>query len=236
MVIGDRLRLLREQKNLSQGDIEKVTGLIRAYISRVENGHTVPSLSTLEKFARALEVPMYQLFYDGEEPPKLKNLFKGKTADEVAFGSTGDQARDESTAQFRDRLLQQAQTSAEKALELNGRKNWTPAQLNLARIFFAQKRIDDATTVLQKILGAIPVPAASPAQPPPPVDVSSIASTIIGMAPAGDAIAIADIIRAAWGQLTPAGLQALLPAVAGRVTPALLSKIFERLPHRAPER
>ena|ERR1700678_1961718 len=93
MVIGDRLRLLREQKNLSQGDIEKVTGLVRAYISRVENGHTVPSLATLEKFARTLEVPMYQLFYDGEEPPKLKNLFKGKTCDEVAFGSTRKEAK-----------------------------------------------------------------------------------------------------------------------------------------------
>jgi tetratricopeptide (TPR) repeat protein len=147
-----------------------------------------------------------------------------------------DQARDESNAQFRDRLLQQAQTSAEKALELNGRKNWTPAQLNLARIFVAQKRIDEARAVLKKILGASPVPAATTAPPPPTVDVSSIASTIIGMAPANDGIAIADIIRATWGQMTPAGLQALLPALAGRVTPSLLSKIFERLPQGTPER
>jgi hypothetical protein len=147
-----------------------------------------------------------------------------------------DQARDESNAPFRDRLLQQAQTSAEKALELNGRKNWTPAQLNLARIFVAQKRIDEATAVLKKILGASAVAAAAAAQPPPAVDVSSIASTIIGMAPANDAIAIADIIRAAWGRLTPAGLQALLPALAGRVTPSLLSKIFELLPQGTPER
>jgi len=65
MVIGDRLRELREQKNLSQGDIEKRTGLLRCYISRVENGHTVPAIETLEKLARALEIPMYQLFYDG---------------------------------------------------------------------------------------------------------------------------------------------------------------------------
>jgi transcriptional regulator with XRE-family HTH domain len=93
MVIGDRLRLLREQKKLSQGHIEERTGLFRCYISRVENGHTVPSIETLEKFARALEVPLYQLFYDGEEPPKLKNLFKGKTADEVAFGSTRNEAK-----------------------------------------------------------------------------------------------------------------------------------------------
>ena len=62
MVIGDRLRELRETKKLSQGDIEKRTGLLRCYISRVENGHTVPAIETLEKLARALEIPLYQLF------------------------------------------------------------------------------------------------------------------------------------------------------------------------------
>src|SRR6266702_3009611 len=53
MVIADRLRVLREEKQLSQGDIEKRTGLLRCYISRVENGHTVPAIETLEKMARA---------------------------------------------------------------------------------------------------------------------------------------------------------------------------------------
>jgi transcriptional regulator with XRE-family HTH domain len=93
MVIGDRLREMREGKNLSQGDIEKRTGLLRCYISRVENGHTVPAIETLEKMARALEVPLYQLFYDGEEPPKLPNLPKRKTADDIAWGVTGKDAR-----------------------------------------------------------------------------------------------------------------------------------------------
>jgi transcriptional regulator with XRE-family HTH domain len=93
MIIGDRLRALREEKNLSQGDIEKRTGLIRCYVSRVENGHTVPAIETIEKFARALEVPMYQLFYDGEEPPKLANLPKRKSSDEIAWGSSGKDAR-----------------------------------------------------------------------------------------------------------------------------------------------
>src|SRR4029077_15187939 len=93
MIIGDRLRELREGKSLSQGDIEKKTGLLRCYVSRVENGHTVPAVETLEKFARALEVPMYQLFYDGEEPPKLLNLPKRKSADDIAWGSTGKDAR-----------------------------------------------------------------------------------------------------------------------------------------------
>ena len=92
MVIGDRLRELRSGKKLSQGDIEKRTGLLRCYISRVENGHTVPAIETLEKIARALEVPLYQLFYDGEEPPKLPNLLKRKTSDDVVWGSSGKQA------------------------------------------------------------------------------------------------------------------------------------------------
>jgi transcriptional regulator with XRE-family HTH domain len=93
MFIGDRLRALREEKNLSQGDIEKRTGLFRCYISRVENGHTVPAIETIEKFARALDVPLYQLFYDGEEPPDLPNLPDRKTAREIAWGSSGKDAR-----------------------------------------------------------------------------------------------------------------------------------------------
>jgi transcriptional regulator with XRE-family HTH domain len=93
VVIGDRLRQLREEKKYSQGDIEKKTGLLRCYVSRVENGHTVPAVETLEKFARALEVPMYQLFYDGEEPPKLPNLLKRKSADDIVWGSSGNDAR-----------------------------------------------------------------------------------------------------------------------------------------------
>jgi transcriptional regulator with XRE-family HTH domain len=92
MIIGDRLRELREAKKFSQGDIEKRTGLLRCYISRVENGHTVPAIETLEKLARALEIPLYQLFYDGNEPPQLPNLLKGKTANDTAFGSKGKQA------------------------------------------------------------------------------------------------------------------------------------------------
>ncbi len=90
MVIAERLRALREHKNMSQGDIEKRTGLLRCYISRVENGHTVPSIETLEKLARALEVPMYQLFYDGENPPKAKLPIHG---DGKAWGSSGRDAR-----------------------------------------------------------------------------------------------------------------------------------------------
>jgi len=89
VIIADRLRALREAKQLSQGDVEKRTGLLRCYISRVENGHTVPAIETIEKMARALEVPIYQVFYDGDKPPELPNLPKRKTSDDIAWGSTG---------------------------------------------------------------------------------------------------------------------------------------------------
>jgi transcriptional regulator with XRE-family HTH domain len=90
MIIGERLRALREEKHLSQGQIEKRTGLLRCYISRVEHGHTVPSIETLEKMSRALEVPLYQLFYEGENPPALPKYKSVKTP---SWGSSGKEAR-----------------------------------------------------------------------------------------------------------------------------------------------
>jgi transcriptional regulator with XRE-family HTH domain len=89
MLIAERLKALREQKNMSQGDIEKRTGLLRCYISRVENGHTVPAIETLEKMARAMEVPIHALFYDGEQPPAA--LPKPMVAN--GWGSSGKDAR-----------------------------------------------------------------------------------------------------------------------------------------------
>jgi transcriptional regulator with XRE-family HTH domain len=92
MIIGDRLRTLREQKKLSQGDIEKRSGLLRAYLSRVENGHTIPTIETLEKWAKALDMPMYQFFYEGGKPPEPSTLRVWKPADETAWGNSGDDA------------------------------------------------------------------------------------------------------------------------------------------------
>jgi transcriptional regulator with XRE-family HTH domain len=102
MIIGDRLRDLREQKQFSQGEIEKRTGLLRCYISRVENGHTVPAVETLEKFARALEVPLYQLFYEGDEPPQPSSFHRGKIVTKIAWGDSGKDAR--TLAKFRHLL------------------------------------------------------------------------------------------------------------------------------------
>lgn len=86
MIIGDRLRQLREVKKFSQALIEQRTGLFRCYISRVENGHTVPNIETLEKLSRALEVPLYQLFYDGEESAQVPKASGSKESDWAAHG------------------------------------------------------------------------------------------------------------------------------------------------------
>jgi transcriptional regulator with XRE-family HTH domain len=91
MDIGYRLRSVREEKKLSQGDIEKRSGLLRFYISRVENGHTVPAIETLEKIARALEMPLYQLMFDGDKPPTVPLKGDGRRSDE--WGSAGKDAR-----------------------------------------------------------------------------------------------------------------------------------------------
>lgn len=74
MLIGQKLREIREAKNMSQVEIAEATGLVQPYVSRVENGHTIPGVETLEKWASALKVPLYQILYDGEEPPKPLKL------------------------------------------------------------------------------------------------------------------------------------------------------------------
>jgi transcriptional regulator with XRE-family HTH domain len=66
MDIGTRLRQLRKAKQLSQGDLEERSGMVRCYISRIENGHTIPSVETLAKWARALDLELYQVFWEGE--------------------------------------------------------------------------------------------------------------------------------------------------------------------------
>jgi transcriptional regulator with XRE-family HTH domain len=116
MLIGERLRTLRGKKKLSQGDIEKRTGLLRCYISRVENGHTVPAVETLEKFAHALEVPLYQFFYEGKESPALLAAPKRSATDEVGWGSTRQQGRE--WERFRHLLARMKESDRRLLLDL----------------------------------------------------------------------------------------------------------------------
>src|ERR1700754_1279073 len=109
MIIGDRLKALRESKKLSQGQMQDRTGLLRCYISRVENGHTTPAIETLEKIARALGVPMYAIFYDGEKPPRLPQL---NPPDKHGFGASGRER------QFVEKLCQSLARMKPKDLRL----------------------------------------------------------------------------------------------------------------------
>jgi transcriptional regulator with XRE-family HTH domain len=93
VLIGQKLREIRESKNLSQGDIERLTGLIRCYTSRVENGHTVPTIGTLEKYARALDVPLFFLFY-GEKSSIEKLSLSPASASEVSSRTRGKESRE----------------------------------------------------------------------------------------------------------------------------------------------
>ena len=85
-MVSERLRAIREAKKLSQADMEERTGILRCDLSLVENGQAVPTIEILEKMARALDLPLHELFYGGEQAPVLQNLPNRLTADEIACG------------------------------------------------------------------------------------------------------------------------------------------------------
>src|SRR6202161_1972149 len=93
MIVADRLRTLREKKKLSQGDIEERTGLLRCYVSRVENGHTGPAVETLEKVARGLGVPLYEFVSGGGDPPQRHPALDVKGTGADSWGATGKDER-----------------------------------------------------------------------------------------------------------------------------------------------
>jgi hypothetical protein len=138
-----------------------------------------------------------------------------------------EQAREERNTELRGQILQQAQTCAEQALALNGRKNWAPAQLNLARILVAEARVDEARLSLQKILGVVKDGTSVVPQSVP--DVESITKVILQMALTNDPTTIADSIHAAWGPLDRVTLQALIQAIAGRVPSGVVTAVLARL-------
>jgi len=84
MSIGTTIRGYRLQRGMSQGDIEKRTGLLRCYLSRVENGHTVPSLDTLAKIASAMEIPLSQFFMEEGAPVEVQQG-ASLSEDEIRF-------------------------------------------------------------------------------------------------------------------------------------------------------
>jgi transcriptional regulator with XRE-family HTH domain len=85
MNIGETIRNFRLQRSMSQGDIEKRTGLLRCYLSRVENGHTIPSLDTLAKIAGAMDLALSQFFADGHNSNGHSKGLPQLSDDEVRF-------------------------------------------------------------------------------------------------------------------------------------------------------
>jgi transcriptional regulator with XRE-family HTH domain len=84
MLIGERLKAVRESKSLSQGHVEQRTGLLRCYVSRCENGHTIPSIETLEKWTKALDISMAELFSEIGKAPKPLLAFKNINAQKMS--------------------------------------------------------------------------------------------------------------------------------------------------------
>jgi transcriptional regulator with XRE-family HTH domain len=117
MLIGQKLREIREAKNMSQVEIAEATGLVQPYVSRVENGHTIPGVETLEKWASALKVPLYQILYEGEEPPKPLKL-SGNHNQELWGNSARDSHDLKRLRQFLSRMNEQER---ELLLSLAGR-------------------------------------------------------------------------------------------------------------------
>jgi|SRR5215469_12874745 len=82
MFLGDRLRFLRDRKQITLRQFAQRSGLSQSLLLRVENGHAVPDMEQIEHLAAALEVPVYQLFCDSENPP-LQNLPDRLSEDEI---------------------------------------------------------------------------------------------------------------------------------------------------------
>ena len=116
MLIGQKLREIREAKKMSQVEIAETTGLVQPYVSRVENGHTIPGVETLEKWASALRVPLYQILYDGEEPPKPLKLSGNH---HELWGNSGRQMHD--LKRLRQYLAKMNEGERELLMSLAGR-------------------------------------------------------------------------------------------------------------------
>jgi transcriptional regulator with XRE-family HTH domain len=87
VVMIERLRIVRRARGVSPEEVERRAGLPSSYFDELESGRIVPSLETWERIARALDIPLVQLFYDGERPPELPNLPGRKTAEDIAGAS-----------------------------------------------------------------------------------------------------------------------------------------------------
>jgi transcriptional regulator with XRE-family HTH domain len=79
--LGKRVKQIREEKGMTQGDVATKLNITRSYISRVEKGERAPSVPRLEKLATALDVSVEELFYNepfDDKWNKVIEAFEGK--------------------------------------------------------------------------------------------------------------------------------------------------------------
>ncbi len=124
-MIGERIRNVRQQQGLSQKHIEERTGLLRCYVSRVENGHTVPSLETLERFAWALGVPLHLLFREQGDLPPAPNPGSREALLELAAKDTDADSEVQFLLRLKDLLSRMVEPDREVVLAF-ARKLATP--------------------------------------------------------------------------------------------------------------
>ena len=67
VAIGRQIRIYRKQMEITVSDLSKMTGLSTGMLSKIENGNTSPSLSTLQTLSNALSIPMTAFFKQFEQ-------------------------------------------------------------------------------------------------------------------------------------------------------------------------
>lgn len=60
--LGENLKKIRTRKNVTQVEIANILGVDRSFVSNIENGKNNPTLSTIANLAKALKVPVDELF------------------------------------------------------------------------------------------------------------------------------------------------------------------------------
>jgi transcriptional regulator with XRE-family HTH domain len=76
--IGREVRLLRRQQGMTVAELAAITGLSIGMLSKIENGHTSPSLTTLQVLSHAFSVPVTSFFRSYEERRDAQHVKAGE--------------------------------------------------------------------------------------------------------------------------------------------------------------
>jgi transcriptional regulator with XRE-family HTH domain len=64
--IGENIKRVRKEKKMTQKDLGEIVGISNTYLSDIEIGRTNPSIKTLKRIAKGLEVSYVELLKDTE--------------------------------------------------------------------------------------------------------------------------------------------------------------------------